>query len=129
MKHSNRRSARRAGPYLALAIALSTLVGACASGPSDFADLAAVEAGEPQPKVVKSAAEADASRDRLLRQARSRAGAADGADAVLPPAMALALIRQQQEDEARRLLLETNPDLAAQMPAEPLPEEAAPPAR
>ncbi|MBH0239716.1 hypothetical protein [Methylobrevis albus] len=97
--------------------ALAAVLGACASGPSDFADFPDMIAPPQQSQIVtKSPEQLAATQDSLTAAARGQAGAAARADDGLGPAMALAVIRQQQEEEAR-LLLEQAEGLAPVAPA------------
>ncbi|ODN69808.1 hypothetical protein [Methylobrevis pamukkalensis] len=93
------------GPWsLARFAAVGLIVAGCASGPSDFADGIGFDVAAGSATAAQSPAEVARDRDRLLRTARGQAGAANAADDAMAPAMALAIIRQQQVEEARRLL-------------------------
>jgi hypothetical protein len=86
----------------AAAVLLALLAGACAQGPTDFVE------GPIGGTAVAAPTRTVAERDALVRDLDSTAArqssAGRGADAGLPSAMALTILRQQQEEEARALL-------------------------
>jgi hypothetical protein len=89
----------------AAALALALLASGCAQGPADIIESAAVGPAATEPQAPVLSAE---ERDRLARDlddAASRQSSEGRAAAdTLPSAMALSVIRQQQEEEARSLL-------------------------
>lgn len=93
------------------AAALALLLSACASGPSDFADLHHPPSAPEAQTVRDQAQRANLERD-LAAQADRLAANGRAADAGLPSAMALAIIRQQQAEEARKLLDGVNDEAA-----------------
>lgn len=96
----------------AAAAALALLLSACASGPSDFADLRQPPSSPEAQAVRDEAGRANLERD-LAAQADRLAANGRAADAGLPSAMALAIIRQQQAEEARKLLEGVDAEAAA----------------
>lgn len=98
-----RRLASLAGPLLACA-----LLAACSSGPTDFVDLATLNVETTGPSQVRSPASRAALTKDLTATGDRVAARGAAADNGLPSAMALALIRQQQNEDARALLAEAN---------------------
>jgi outer membrane murein-binding lipoprotein Lpp len=86
---------------MTVVIAVSAVLAGCASGPTDFAALPDQIAG---PRSVRTEAERDRLEGDLQVTAARQASAGRAADDTLPSAMALAVIRQQQVEEARDLL-------------------------
>lgn len=106
---------------VATSIAAALLLAACGGGPSDYVETAAPVA-EPAGSSVplRTAAQQDALERDLANAGSAQASAGNRADASLPSAMALAIIRQQQNEEARKLLDETSGGVApAAAPCDP----------
>lgn len=94
-----------------LAVLVACLTG-CASGPADFADLS-LPAPDPSATAVRDDADRVALERDLAARGDQLTASGKAADAGLPSAMALAIIRQQQAEEARKLLDGVNDEAAA----------------
>lgn len=91
----------------ALLAAAVVALAACSSGPTDFVDVATLgESSLAPPQQVHSDAQKAALEHDLSRSGDALAARGASADAGLPSAMALAIIRQQQNEEAKALLEE-----------------------
>lgn len=102
-----------------------TLLAACSSGPTDFVDLASLNVEMTGPSQVRSQASRAALTKDLTSSGHRVAARGAAADDGLPSAMALALIRQQQNEEARALLAEASTrKVAPALP--PCPDERPP---
>jgi hypothetical protein len=95
---------------------LAAILAGCASGPSDFVDLATLDSAPPPPQ-VRTEAQRSALEKDLAATGNRQAAAGAAADAGLPSAMALAVIRQQQNEEARALLEAAGPVPPANAPS------------
>lgn len=106
MKTMNRP--HRFGWTRAAAVAFAGLVTACSSGPADYVNLEQPVASTAP--VTDLRVRTDAQRSALERDLAStgnrQIAAGNAADAGLSSAMALTVIRQQQSEEAKALLLE-----------------------
>jgi hypothetical protein len=96
--------------------AVLLVAGCAASGPSDFVDLAATQPAPP-PSAVRTAEQRDKLERDLTALGNRQEAAGAAADNGLPSAMALAVIRQQQNEEARALLEAAGPVPPAAAPA------------
>ncbi len=117
------RGKRRAPAAAALALAL--LAAACSSGPTDFVDLATTNVDATPPAQVRSPADKAAVARSLTAAGDRAASRAAAADDGLPSAMALAVIRQQQNEDAKALLAEASGSTVA--PAKPACPDGLPP--
>ena len=88
-----------------MAAALAALA-ACSSGPTDFADLSGLTGWNDAPTEVRSEAQKTALERDLTSTANRVQSAGDAAERIQPGALALAVVRQQQNEEARALLEE-----------------------
>ncbi|WP_165644898.1 hypothetical protein, partial [Oharaeibacter diazotrophicus] len=95
-----------AGPRRAVLAAVLLLLAACSSGPTDFVDVATVAGDDRAPPQVRSAGEQAELQQTLSASGTALAARGARADDGLGPAMALTVIRQQQNEEARALLQE-----------------------
>lgn len=94
-----------------LGLALS--LGGCASGPSDFLNLVHEAPAKSKRPLIRTEAQQQALAAALSSQGRSRAvEAAGGADGAA--LMALTVMRQQQNEEAQALLVESGVAPAAE---------------
>jgi len=93
---------------LAVVPAVLLVAGCAASGPSDFVDLAATQPAPP-PSAVRTAEQRDKLERDLTALGNRQEAAGAAADNGLPSAMALAVIRQQQNEEAKALLEAAGP--------------------
>lgn len=93
------------GPRLA-ALAAVLFLAACSSGPTDFVDVATVAGDDRAPPQVRSAAQQAELQKTLSASGTALAARGAAADDGLSSAMALTVIRQQQNEEARALLQE-----------------------
>lgn len=103
---------------LAVVPAVLLVAGCAASGPSDFVDLSANQ--PPPPSAVRTADQRDKLERDLTALGNRQEAAGAAADNGLPSAMALAVIRQQQNEEARALLEAATPVPPADAPAAPV---------
>ena len=103
---------------LAVVPAALLVAGCAASGPADFVDLDAAQPAPP-PSAVRTAAQRDKLERDLTALGNRQEAAGAAADNGLPSAMALAVIRQQQNEEAKALLEAAGPVPPASAPAAP----------
>ncbi len=111
-------------------VAATVGLSACASGPADFADLSR-PAADPAAEIVKSEPQQAALAEELAAAGTRQASAGKAGDNGLSSAMALAVIRQQQMEEARKLLDGVSsfpePPVAAAPECDPTVDPACPP--